>query len=287
MLYNELIGIELENNGIGTIHDKNLGFTGSKVIINDLTNNTVIKALSESRFIPFFQPYVDSLNGNFIGVEALARLRISDRIYTPNLFLRKIHNLNLGFKLFKCLLIKSIHAIQELDSYNKKLNLSINISPSYFRDNDVSREILATLMSYKFDPCRLTIEITEEDNEYCEYSLKTAILNLRLAGVNIAIDDFGIGLSSFKRLIEYPFTNIKIDKWFVKETKHSFKCKKSLEYIIAMAKELDLDITAEGIECLDDVTRFKDLGVSYLQGHYYSKALPYIDLTKLLLSKHN
>ncbi|MCA9749820.1 MAG: EAL domain-containing protein [Romboutsia sp.] len=100
--------------------------------------------------------------------------------------------------------------------------------------------------------------------------------------MSIALDDFGTGYSTFETIANYPINAIKIDQSFIKNMEHDHKKEKIIKSIIGLAKNIDIDIIAEGVETESQKDFLITLECDYLQGHIISKPLPYYDALALI-----
>ena len=110
---------------------------------------------------------------------------------------------------------------------------------------------------------------------------------LRQAGFSLAVDDYGTGHASISYLHNFPFNYLKIDKLFIQAIGTKAITESLNDVIISMAKRLDLVIIAEGVETEEQVNYLSENGVRFLQGWYFSKALPIEILTSLLQGEEN
>ncbi|MBY6188313.1 EAL domain-containing protein [Marinobacter hydrocarbonoclasticus] len=163
------------------------------------------------------------------------------------------------------------------------VTLSVNISSAQFHQGDTLLDgIQGALARSGLPPQRLFIEVTESlllGNQKDLHSKLQALVDL---GIGLAIDDFGTGYSALSYLQEFPFSELKIDRSFLKklDSQDSDRC--LVEAIIAMAVALGLDVVAEGIEGPEQARFLKDHGCQFGQGFYYSPALPAAAFERLL-----
>ena len=146
------------------------------------------------------------------------------------------------------------------------LQISVNLSPVQFRNDDIVRLVHETLIETGLDAGRLELEITE-GVLIDDFSRAVSILRrLKSLGVRIALDDFGTGYSSMSYLQAFPFDMIKIDRSFISNLERSAQSKALLRGVIGLARGLELPVTAEGVETraqLDVLTR---AGCDLVQG---------------------
>ena len=149
--------------------------------------------------------------------------------------------------------------------------INVNLSPLQFLKRDLSKRFTSIIEKYQVDPEKIHLEITEE--AMIDYALlKKQVFDIKNAGFEFVLDDFGAGYSNVTRLNKYPFVNIKFDMQVVWEY---FKTKKNiLPGLIKVFKNSGFSVTAEGIENKEMAEEMRDLGCDYLQGFYFSQPLP-------------
>lgn len=245
------------------------------------------KALDSGGFFLEFQPQVDLKSSQIISMEALVRWDHSElgRI-PPNQFIPVAEETGFIIPLGRWVLSKACCALRELsDQGYPDIRVAINLSSRQFRDPELLNMVRQSLHRYQIEPRRLELEITET---LLMHDIDTAIdtlHQLRELGVSIAIDDFGIGYSSFNYLKTLPINVLKVDREFIKDIPHHLDDMEITAAIISMAHRLNKKVVAEGIETpiqrnfLDE--HYCDVG----QGYLFSKPVRLPDLQVLLAAK--
>lgn len=236
-----------------------------------LTEEEVFSAFEQSWFANYYQPQFDAKTKQIVGVEALIRC-IHPRygVLTPVSFLDTIHQLDMSDRLFWLVAEKAISAISLL---NCDINLSINLSQSNF-EQDMCDELIALCHNYNFKPSRLILELTEhEAYSYSRNSLAN-LARLRMHGICLSIDDFGTGHASLSQLSLLPFTELKIDRSFIKNVTTDYRNQQLAAMCIQLANALGLNCVVEGIEDEETLQYLITLGVDYYQGYHACKPLP-------------
>jgi EAL domain-containing protein (putative c-di-GMP-specific phosphodiesterase class I) len=158
--------------------------------------------------------------------------------------------------------------------------MSINLSLVQLRDAHIVEKVRAILAETGVDSTYLQIEVTESSNFLGEPLLLQRLIELKQLGISLAIDDFGTGHSSFSRLRTYPIDQLKIDIEFVQGiTTGSKKDMALIKSIIQTAKNLGIEVLAEGVETEEQVQYLQQNGCDKLQGYYFSKPLKVEDIT--------
>ncbi|AGB40843.1 diguanylate cyclase (GGDEF) domain-containing protein [Halobacteroides halobius DSM 5150] len=245
------------------------------------------EGLEKEHFLLHYQPLFNSKAEEIVGVEALIRWQEPGvGMISPGKFIpiaeRNGMIVKIGDWVLKraCKQLKKWHQLGYEDIY-----ISINIAPQQFSDDDFVHKVESILLETKLDPSYLELEITERATmKNIEHTINM-LGQLRELGVKIAIDDFGTGYSSLSYLKEFAITKLKIDKSFVMDLTTNSKNLAITETIIMMAHNLNLEVTAEGVENNGQLERLKEQGCDTLQGYFLSLPLPENDLLKLLKIK--
>ncbi len=144
--------------------------------------------------------------------------------------------------------------------------MAVNLSPVQFRDKQLAPTISEILRRTGLNPALLELEVTEslliEDAEAALASLKA----MREIGVSVALDDFGTGFSSLSYLCDFPFTRLKIDKRFVHALGKDQNAEAVIAAILSLARNLKLEVTAEGVETAEQLSILQELGCHLVQG---------------------
>ena len=127
----------------------------------------------------------------------------------------------------------------------------------------------------ELDPAMFIFEITESGIVEKDAVPIEVLARLRMLRFGLSIDDFGTAYSNLEHLMQFPFTELKIDRMFVSNALEDQKAMASVETSISLARKLGLSIVAEGVETREDQKFLTKLGVDELQGFYFSKALPF------------
>jgi EAL domain-containing protein (putative c-di-GMP-specific phosphodiesterase class I)/PAS domain-containing protein len=244
-----------------------------------LTAEAVRNAVTAKSFTIALQPRVDLQTGEVVAAEILARLhdeKLGD--ISPEIFVPLLRRFNLVSELTQLVGEKSIELIQQWKTRKREaITLSLNISPGDM-SNARALSVLRSLARQFAEGTALELEMSEMDQFPIEShaSLKALLLNL---GVELSLDDFGKGYSSFSYLVSLPISVIKVDKSFadglLSDTKPASIA--LFRSIVALARELKISVCAEGVETAEQVEELKMLGIDQIQGYFYSKPLSAVD----------
>jgi EAL domain-containing protein (putative c-di-GMP-specific phosphodiesterase class I) len=164
-------------------------------------------------------------------------------------------------------------ALKEARGWPAHLKLAVNVSPVQFRDATLAEQILKLLSESGFPPSRLEIEITEgallEDRD----QVLTIIRSLKNVGVSISLDDFGTGYASLAQVNRLPLDRIKIDKSFITTIVKSDQTAAIVNTIAGLGHNLDVPITAEGVESEQIRMALANFGCSEAQGWLFGRAI--------------
>jgi len=227
----------------------------------------LLKALEEDKVVPFFQRVVDLQKAKTAYFEALMRIIDKERIYPPVKFIEIAKERGLYTKLNKVMIKKSIESIKELDAM-VSINIDIYdiLQPNFI--DFIKKELKAKDISGKF----IQFEILETEDIYHHLQeLKTFIQEVKKLGCNIALDDFGKGYSNFLALSDLLIDNLKIDMSLIQRIKEDKKIYHIVKTISQMAKDLDLQTTAEGIANKDIKNIAQKMGINKFQGYFIEK----------------
>ncbi len=241
-------------------------------------------ALENNEFRAYFQPKINLANGRIGACEALARWVRPDRtIISPGRFIPVAEESGLIGVLSDAIMREACWKAAAWARAGYHTNVSVNVSALQFRSDRFADNVLRIVQHAGLAPQRLELEITEsvvmEDPERALHLIKP----LREAGVRLAIDDFGCGHSSLSALSRLPFDVIKIDQQFVRALERGDpQAAAIIEMILALAKTLDLEIVAEGVERREEAAFMAQRGCHWVQGFLYGAAVSAPEFAEML-----
>ena len=248
--------------------------------------NDLRRAIEQDELFVEYQPIVSLDTFEITGFEALARWRHHEYgLINPGQFIPVAEETGLMIPIGEWILRKACAQArewQELFPADEPLTISVNLSGKQFAQPDLIRRIEGVLEETKLDPCTLKLEITEsvvvENVEAASEMLK----QLRILGVGLSIDDFGTGYSSLSSLHRFPISTLKIDSSFVTRMNGNNENTEIVRTIMSLAGNLGMDVTAEGVETLEQATKLRTFGCERGQGFFFSRPLPPEDAEALL-----
>lgn len=234
------------------------------------------QSLDEHRFQLHFQPQVNS-NGLVVGAEALLRCPKPDGSFNRvDLCIAVAETTGLILPIGEWVLHEACLNLKEWIDSNIATSLQhlcVNISPKQFLQRDFVSMVQRILNETGVDPHRLVLEITENTLIDTKMDAIETMQALKELGIGVAIDDFGTGYSSLAYLTRLPLDILKIDRSFVSGVNSNHKNAAVVEALMAMARQLGLNIIAEGVETKEELDFLLGKGCECFQGFYYSKPL--------------
>ncbi|GAA4425553.1 putative bifunctional diguanylate cyclase/phosphodiesterase [Acidovorax lacteus] len=227
------------------------------------------EAIATGAFVLHFQPQTDLRTGELCGLEALVRWRHPHRgIVGPQEFIGFCEARGLISPIGRWVLREACRQMKAwLDAGWPQVPVAVNLSALEFRQRDMVAEVAEVLQSTGLPPSCLEIELTESVLMHPEDGAQDTLNALKALGVRIAIDDFGTGYSSLAYLKRYPLDQIKIDRSFVMDTPDNADDVAIVTAIVQMARSLQLQTVAEGVETQAQVELLRALGCDICQGH--------------------
>lgn len=244
-------------------------------------------ALKKNELSLDYQPLVDLELGTIIGMEALLRWNHPLKgLIPPVTFIPIAEETGLILPIGEWVLRNACAQAkiwQESSAYSK-LKMSINISVKQFRQKNFVLLVKNILKETQFDPHCLELEITESLILRNITEVISKMVELKKLGIRFAIDDFGTGYSSLGYIKNFPFDTVKIDKLFIDNIATDPTNASIVQAIISMTKTMGIDVLAEGVEHIEQVTFLKKNHGDQVQSYYFCKPLNTIACTKLLQS---
>ncbi|MDQ3511199.1 MAG: GGDEF and EAL domain-containing protein [Pseudomonadota bacterium] len=228
-----------------------------------------------------YQPEVDAERGVMVAAEALLRWRQPDgslRVAADFIDVAESSGLivPIGWWVLQHACTEAVTWPQAVDGSVPKLR--VNLSARQFEQAGLAERVGAILQECGLPPQRLCLELTETTLMTRAQSALDTLLALRSLGVSLAIDDFGTGYSSLTYLKRFPVDTLKIDRSFVEGLPHSVFDRSIVEAVIGLARAMDIEVVAEGVERIEQQDSLLGLGLQRMQGWLYSKALPAAEL---------
>lgn len=235
----------------------------------------VPKALEEHQFVLHYQPIIDLKTESVAGLEALARWQNPDiGLIPPSGFIPMLENTSLIYPLQDWIVETAIGQCQIWSEHGLEDHVAINISVRGLNSPQLLETLKKLILKYKVDPAHIVFEITETALMSDPEQVSEQLEQLHQTGIRLAIDDFGSGFSSLAYLRSLPFEYLKVDREFVYNLTTSKKDQEIMRASLALAKALNLEVIAEGVETQECYEWLQAEGCAYAQGFSISKPLP-------------
>ncbi|MDQ4121254.1 MAG: bifunctional diguanylate cyclase/phosphodiesterase [Acidobacteriota bacterium] len=289
----------LRDSDIAMYHAKERG-GGCAMFNQELRNRavSVMKIESELRHVVereelrvFYQPIISLESGRLAGFEALMRWQHPERgLVSPAEFIPVAEDTGLIVPMTIWILREACTQLSRWrwqSPINRSLLVSVNLSGKHFTEPNLVEQVSQILQETGLEPYCLKLEITESAAMENAEATAKMLSNLRKLGVRLSIDDFGTGYSSLSYLHRFPIDTLKIDRSFVSRMGESGENSEIVQTIVTLAKNLEMDVIAEGVETAHQVVLLRDFGCRYAQGFLFSKPQPAADIEKLMKQKSN
>ncbi len=243
-------------------------------------------ALANNEFVVYYQPKFNLTTRRFISSEALVRWDSKKYgLLLPSKFIPIVEQAGLIHEIDTFVFKRVCEDLNEAKRKGRRiLPVSINFSLYEFYSSEFLNSIMALLERYQINPSYIEIEITEATSRANAFTAISIIKKLRDRGIRVLMDDFGVGFSNIGNLRKIPFDAVKIDKSFIDDITTDLKSRAIVKFLIELCQANDLEVIAEGVDDKEQVEILKKLKCNTIQGFYYSKALPYKEYEKFLLS---
>lgn len=261
----------------------------SEDILKQIRRNNKIelamnRALANGDFEVYYQPIYSVRKKRFCSAEALLRLKDEEMGFiSPDEFIPMAEKTGLIFEIGE-FVFRKVCDMMARERVNERgiEYIEINLSPVQCIEEDLHTKLLTIMDEYDIPYDMVNLEITETATISSEEVLRHNIEPLLVNGVTFSLDDYGTGYSNISNVISYPFHIIKIDKSMVWSAMDDERAMRALRHTVAMIKDLDINIVAEGVETLEQASLLGELGCGFLQGYYFSKPVPEKDFVKLI-----
>lgn len=244
-------------------------------------------AIARNEIVPFYQPIVNGKEGTLRGVEVLARWKHPQTGYiSPASFIPAAERSGLIVPLTQSLMSQVVAHINAICTMLPEgFHVGINFSASHIVAPAFVEECLNYKNSFIKRDLNLVIEVTEREPLHIDEHLVQTLNVLHENGFAIALDDFGTGYSGLSYLHDLHIDYIKIDQSFVGRVNANEESTRILDSVLDLARKLSISIVAEGVETQEQLDYLTRNNITFLQGYYFFKPVPFTELIKILLSK--
>jgi diguanylate cyclase (GGDEF)-like protein len=233
------------------------------------------RALENEEFVLHYQPIVELSTGETVGFEALVRWQKpgSGLVY-PDRFIRIAEDTGMILPLGVWVLREACRTMRgwhEEFARERPLTISVNLSARQFAQPDLAQQVRQIIEETGIDPGTVKLEITESVTMGNAQQTVSVLSELRELGVRFSIDDFGTGFSSLSYLHRFPFEMLKIDRSFVLRMGQDGDSGAIIRTIVNLARDLGMQVVAEGAETEAHVAQLKKLHCDFAQGYFFSR----------------
>jgi EAL domain-containing protein (putative c-di-GMP-specific phosphodiesterase class I) len=241
-------------------------------------------ALDNEEFVLHYQPQVDTRSGAVVGVEALLRWQHPTQgVLAPQVFLPLAEQSGLIGPIGQWVLRSACSQMRDWQRSGIDVGkMAVNLTAREFMQDDVVSNVRSALVASGLEPACLELEITESTAVHNTQRVLFNMAELRDMGVRIAIDDFGTGYSAMSYLRRYPIHTLKIAQAFMRDVNVDPQSAAIASMIVELARELRLEVVAEGVEHHSQLEFLEGLGCHVVQGYYFSVPLPAAELRPML-----
>ena len=232
-------------------------------------------ALIADEFIPYYQPIIDIKNGKLLGAEVLVRWRKPDgTIIAPGAFIPLVESSGFILDLTRSLMRQVCNEVGAAVGARPHMYMTFNIAPRHFTDAIVLNDVGSIFEGSPIRLSQIVLEITERFEIQNLSATRRVIAALQGLGCRVALDDVGTGHNGLSYILKLGVDIIKIDKLFVEAIKTERQAQAIVETLVGLARDLRMQIVAEGVEQIDQVEYLRDHGISAAQGYVFAPPLP-------------
>jgi len=223
-----------------------------------------------------YQPQVDLANGEIVCAEALLRWNHPQLgEIPPSRFIPVAEASGLIIPIGAWVIAEVCRQLRVWRTEGRSaISIAVNLSAVQFRRNDMAQTVESALRSNDVHPSQLEMEITESVLLHEATDVQDNLRALKALGVRLAIDDFGVGYSSFAYLKRFEVDKLKIDRSFVRDAPRHSEDAAIVRAIAQLGHSLELTIVAEGVETQNQVAFLRDCGCHKAQGYLFSRPVP-------------
>lgn len=236
------------------------------------------KALELSQLVIHYQPKLDA-DGTVSSVEALVRWLSPERgLVRPDRFISYAEESGLIVPLGRWVMLTVLEQILEWRKQGIFLRVAVNVSARQLIDQSIYTDLKLALDEAGLESCPIDIELTESCLMENESQALVLMGEFQQLGASVHLDDFGTGYSSLSQLARVPINAIKLDQSFIRDVNEKSVSQSLVRAIVAVARALDLQVIAEGIETEEEEAFALACGVDVRQGYLYAKPMPVDEL---------
>lgn len=241
------------------------------------------QAIQKGELELYFQPQNDVKTGKIVGAEALLRWKHKDTMIPPDVFIPIAEKSGLIIEIGDFVLKSGFETVKRWHELGiLKGRVAINVSARQLTHLDLINTLKQMLGESGCQASWIELEITESSILENPQLVINLLEQIRALGFSVSMDDFGTGYSSLSYLKNLPIDKLKIDRSFITNIQNEPKNQTIVKTVIFLAKELGIDILAEGVETEEEHTFLLENKIDSIQGYYYAKPMPLGEMERLL-----
>lgn len=236
----------------------------------------IVNAIKCDKVVVYYQPIYSTELNRFVSAEALVRIIDENGdVLAPSNYIKTAEKNGFIIKLGEIIFEKVCQFLQEINLNELGLEyIEVNLSVLQCEYTNLAKEFIAIMKKYKVNPKWINLEITESASYESKKILLKNMKELMDFGVRFSLDDFGTGQSNLNYIVDMPVDIVKFDKGMIDAYFENGKAKYVMDAAMHMIQGMNLKIVSEGIETKEQYDAMDKLGISYIQGYYFSKPLP-------------
>jgi sensor c-di-GMP phosphodiesterase-like protein len=233
------------------------------------------RAIRDDEFVPYYQPVVDLQTGRLLGAEVLVRWRRPDgTVMEPGAFVLMLESSGLVLEFTRKLMRRVCNELAGAVRQRPSMAIAFNVAPRHFDDALILNDVATIFDGSGIRLSQIVLELTERHEVADLTNMRRTIAALQRVGCKVAIDDVGTGHSGLSYILKLGVDIIKMDKMFVEAIESEGHSKAIIETLIDLAKNMRMEIIAEGVETFDQVTYLRERGIGAAQGYVFAPPLP-------------
>ena len=255
---------------------------------NEKISHAIDNAIKNKSFDVYYQPIYSIEDNKYTSMEALVRLNDNDLGFVPpDKFIPIAEKSGEILEIGEIVLEKVCNFASQFMPYKYGINsIHVNLSVVQCMQDDIYSKLMNIINKYPLPQGFIDFEITETTADNTNDCLDKIMNSFNKDGIKFSLDDFGTGYSNQSNIMRHPYSIVKIDKSMVWSCDTNPKASISLKHTIAMIRELEMKVLAEGVETEDQKQFLKEIGCDYLQGYYFARPLPEKDVLEHLQEKN-
>ena len=240
-------------------------------------------ALVADEFIPYYQPIIDIKTGRLLGAEVLVRWRKQDgTMVSPGTFIPLVESTGFIISLTRSLMRQVCADVGTAIGARPQMYITFNIAPRHFSDSIVLNDVGSIFEGSPVRLSQIVLEITERFEIENLSATRRVIAALQGLGCRVALDDVGTGHNGLSYILKLGVDIIKIDRLFVEAIRVERHAQAIVETLVTLARDLRMQIVAEGVERIEQVEYLREHGISAAQGFLFAPPLPGAAFLKLV-----